>query len=86
MINNETTYDYISRLIQDKYNTKFALIDDSHKHKGHSGYSDAGSHFTLMFDKSDFIGISRVNLHREILSIFKEDIPDRIHALSIKLK
>lgn len=75
----------IEQKLRDALNiTAIEVLDESHKHAGHSGAPDGGqSHFQLTLVSSDFVGKSRVARQREIYRILKAEMAGPIHALSI---
>lgn len=64
--------------------TTLEIINDSAKHQGHAGYA-AESHFRVIIASAHFTGRSTLSNHRLIYDILKEEVPDKIHALSIKI-
>lgn len=65
--------------------TRFELINDSEKHRGHADYDGSGeSHFTLMIESPLFAGQNRVQRQRAIYAALGELMVDKVHALSIK--
>lgn len=61
------------------------VINQSHKHQGHSGDDGSGeSHFDLYIVSKLLQGKSRVERHRMIFSILQNNIETLPHALSIK--
>ena len=67
--------------------TRLELVDDSEKHRGHGGYTDAGeSHFSLLIESPQFAGKSRVERQRLVHAALGELVGNRVHALSIKAK
>lgn len=66
---------------------KLEIIDESHLHKGHVGYSDEGeSHFRIKISSDNFKGLSRVNQHKIIYNILADEMKNKIHALAIEIK
>jgi len=61
------------------------VIDDSHKHIGHTGHGGAG-HFTVNIVAAAFAGQALVNKHRLIYTALQELMGPEIHALSINAK
>ena len=62
------------------------VINDSEKHKGHSGSPNSGnSHFSITIKSKKLSGLTRVNGQRAIHQVLKEDLAEYIHALSIKI-
>ncbi len=61
------------------------IVDDSDKHKGHSGSSEAGeTHFTVTIKSSVFLGVNRVSRQRLVMNALSEELAGPVHALSIK--
>lgn len=61
------------------------MVDDSDKHKGHSGSSDAGeTHFSVTITSSVFLGVNRVGRQRLVMNALSEELAGPVHALSIK--
>lgn len=65
--------------------TRFAVINDSAKHHGHSGDDGSGeSHFTIEIESPAFAGVSRL-MRQRLVNKALGDIPGtRVHALAIK--
>lgn len=60
------------------------VIDDSHKHIGHSGHNGVGeSHFRVEIVSSRFEGLNRVARHQLVYKVLEDLIPP-VHALQIK--
>jgi BolA family transcriptional regulator, general stress-responsive regulator len=66
---------------------RLAVIDDSEKHRGHSGHDARGeSHFTVEVVADVFAGKNRVARHRLINAALAELLAERVHALAIIAK
>ena len=67
--------------------SRFAVINDSARHHGHSGDDGSGeSHFTVEIESAAFAGVSRLQRQR-LVNAALGDIPgQRVHALAIKAK
>ncbi len=65
--------------------TRLEVINDSAKHRGHSGDDGSGeSHFTVMIESKSFEGVNRLQRQR-LVNAALGDIPgQRVHALAIK--
>ena len=60
------------------------IVDDSHRHVGHAGHDGGGeSHFRVSVVSSAFIGLSRVERQRRVYALLRDELADRVHALSI---
>ena len=63
------------------------VINDSAKHRGHTGDDGSGeSHFTVDVVASAFVGQSRVARQRMINSALADLLRDKVHALAIKAR
>lgn len=74
-----------SRLQEAFSPTYLEVLDESADHIGHAGYQGGGRHFAIVIAAPCFSGISRVEAHRQIYSLFTDLMPDEIHALRIKV-
>ncbi len=62
------------------------VINESHKHKGHSGSPETGeSHFKISLKALAFEGLSRVAAHQLIYKTLEAEFKAGLHALSIKI-
>jgi len=77
-------------LIRERLQNKFSpsyldVIDDGYKHHGHEGSKGGAGHYTVVIVAESLKGKSRIMAHREIYQVLNDLIPDKIHALVIKL-
>ena len=62
------------------------VIDESHKHIGHSGYKPEGeTHFKIKMKASVFGGLTRLDMQRQVFKALSKEMESRIHALSLEL-
>ena len=62
------------------------VINDTEKHKGHSGYQEGlDTHFKIKIASSKFEGLSHLEKHRLVYSVLKDELQKKIHALSITI-
>ncbi|MGV8948150.1 MAG: BolA family protein [Candidatus Paracaedibacter sp.] len=62
------------------------IVDESHKHAGHAGARPGGnSHFHVKIISTAFTTLSRLERHRFVHDILKDELNDQIHALSLTL-
>ena len=60
------------------------IINESHLHAGHAGSPGTGnSHFRMKIISEAFAGKSRVDRHRLINEILKDELAGKIHALAL---
>ena len=62
------------------------IVDNSLKHKGHKFFSSEKFHLHLKIKSIHLNSISRVNAHKLIMKILKEDLKIKIHALEISIE
>ena len=77
----------IQKILNEKFNPEILeVLDESHKHQGHSGYLECEeTHFKLTISADAINGKTRLEKHRDIHLALKEIMP-KIHALQIILK
>lgn len=65
--------------------THLAIINDSGKHRGHTGDDGSGeSHFSVEIESDAFAGVNRV-MRQRMVNRALGDLPgDRVHALAIR--
>ena len=60
------------------------LINDSHRHAGHSGDNGSGvSHLRLSISSAGFAGLNAVARHRLIYGLLQEELAGPLHALQL---
>lgn len=65
--------------------THLEVLDESDQHIGHAGHQGGGRHFAVIISAERFNHLSKVEAHREIYALFADMMPDKIHALRIKI-
>jgi BolA protein len=74
---------YILARLQDHGFKVITCDDQSADHAGHAGHGSE-SHFYIELKQSFNSAKERLEVHKKVLSLFADDIPQGIHALSIK--
>jgi BolA protein len=80
----------VSAVIREKLTQAFMpsrldVVDDSDKHKGHSGAREGGeSHFTVIIQAAAFEGVSRIERQRLVHKALAEELAGPVHALSVQ--
>ena len=65
--------------------TRLEIVNDSARHRGHSGDDGSGeSHFTVSVESPLLAGLGRVARQRAVYDALGELVRERIHALSIR--
>lgn len=63
------------------------VIDESERHRGHSGWREGGeTHFRVRVVSRLFSGKSRIDRHRAINGCLKEELQGGVHALAIEAR
>lgn len=66
---------------------ELTVVDESHRHAGHSGARPGGeTHFAVFIVSPAFAGQSRVAIHRAINDALKDEFAAGVHALAISAK
>jgi BolA protein len=64
--------------------TRLAVIDESHRHAGHTGARPEGeTHFAVTITSAGFSGLSRVARQRLVYDALKQELASGVHALSL---
>lgn len=81
------TADSIAAKLKSELNPDLIDVQDvSHHHAGHAGWREGGgTHFEVTIRASAFAGQSRVQRHRMVNQILKEDLAGGVHALELHL-
>ena len=83
----ENYFSYIEKKLEEKINfEKLEIIDNSHKHKGHKFFSEDKYHLHLKIESLYLKSISRLSAQKLIMSILKDDLKTKIHALEISIE
>jgi len=65
--------------------TRLDIVNESHQHAGHSSSPETGeSHFRVLIVSDAFSGKSRVERHRIVNDVLRDELRDGVHALAIK--
>jgi BolA protein len=74
----------LNKLAQAFPDAELTLEDQSHLHAGHAGARPEGeTHFKLLAVAPGFAGKSRIERHRMINNVLKDELGGHVHALAI---
>ena len=66
--------------------THLEVINESHKHKGHSQSPNSGnSHFLIIITSDKLKSMSRLDGQRKIYEVLEKEMKSQIHALQRKI-
>ncbi|HEX8666972.1 MAG TPA: BolA family protein [Allosphingosinicella sp.] len=64
---------------------RLEVINDSARHRGHSGDDGSGeSHFTVVVEAERFRGMNRLDRQRAVNQALGDLLRERVHALAIR--
>jgi|TARA_B100001540_G_C15813617_1_gene645900 BolA protein len=61
------------------------VIDNSHKHRGHKNYQENKLHLKIVINSDHLKSLDRIQAHKKIMKILKNEIKEKIHALELKI-
>ena len=65
---------------------QLTLIDNSNLHSKHKSFDSEKFYLKLIIKSSKLKSMSKIEAHKLIFSILKDEMKNKIHALEIKLK
>ena len=79
--------DIIKKKINEKIKTSsITLIDNSNLHKKHKFFDINKYHLKIIIESQELKKINKIDAHKKIFSILKEEMANKIHALEIEIK
>ena len=80
-------YDEIKEKIRQKINPEnIILIDNSSLHTKHKSFDPNKFHLKIIIKSEKLKNMSKITAHKEIFSILKNEMKNKIHALEIEIK
>tara|TARA_B110000014_G_C19837529_1_gene434240 strand:+ start:349 stop:600 length:252 start_codon:yes stop_codon:yes gene_type:complete len=65
---------------------KITLIDNSHLHKKHKSFDINKFHLKIIIESKILKKMNKIEAHKKIFSILKDEMNNKIHALEIEIK
>jgi len=79
-------YDEIKKKITKEINPQnITLIDNSHLHEKHKSFDINKFHFKIIIESKKLKKMNKIEAHKKIFSILKEEMENKIHALEIEI-
>ena len=77
--------------VKEKINRKIKpediiLIDNSHLHSKHKSFDVNKFHIKIIIKSKKLKSMSKILAHKEIFSILKDEMSNKIHALEIEIR
>tara|TARA_B100000029_G_scaffold259142_1_gene255816 strand:+ start:956 stop:1210 length:255 start_codon:yes stop_codon:yes gene_type:complete len=74
--------------VKEKINNKIKpeniiLIDNSNLHAGHKSFDSSKLHLKIIIKSKKLKSMSKIEAHKQIFSILKDEMKSKIHALEI---
>ena len=78
--------DKVKAKINKKINPEnIILIDNSHLHSKHKSFDPEKIHLKIIIQSEKLKKMNKIMAHKEIYSILKDEISNKIHALEIEI-
>ena len=79
--------DEVKKKIIKKINLEdIILIDNSHLHSKHKSFDVNKFHIKIIIKSKKLKSMSKIMAHKEIFSILKDEMGNKIHALEIEIQ
>ena len=79
-------FDKIKEKIIEKINPEnIILIDNSHLHTKHKSFDLNKFHIKLIIKSKKLKNMNKIAAHKEIYSVLKDEMSNKIHALEIEI-
>ena len=79
-------FDKVKEKINKEINPEsIMLIDKSHFHTKHKSFSPNKFHLKIIIKSKKLKNMNKIKAHKEIFSILKEEMNNKIHALEIEI-
>tara|TARA_B100000131_G_C17614824_1_gene409208 strand:+ start:35 stop:289 length:255 start_codon:yes stop_codon:yes gene_type:complete len=79
-------FDEIKKKITKEINPdNIILIDNSHLHKKHKSFDINKFHFKIIIESKKLKKMNKIEAHKKIFSILKDEMKNKIHALEIEI-
>ena len=80
-------HEKIKKKIKEKINPEnIILIDNSNLHKKHKSFDQNKIHLKIIIESQKLKKMNKIDGHKTIFSILKEEMKNKIHALEIEIK
>tara|TARA_B100000029_G_C17409525_1_gene900181 strand:- start:177 stop:431 length:255 start_codon:yes stop_codon:yes gene_type:complete len=80
-------FEEIKKKISNKFNPEeLLLIDNSYLHKSHKSFDPKKFHLKIIIKSDVLKKKGKIEAHKAIFSILKDEMEEKIHALEIEIK
>ena len=79
-------FDKVKEKVSRKINPEnIILIDNSHLHTKHKSFDSNKLHLKIIIKSEKLKNMNKIMAHKEIYSILKDEMSNKIHALEIEI-
>jgi len=79
-------FEQIRKKINNELETQnITLIDNSRFHNKHKSFDPSKSHIKIIIQSDDLKKMSKIEAHKKIFSILRDEMNTKIHALEIEI-
>ena len=64
---------------------KIDIVDNSHLHSKHKSFDKNKKHLKIIIKSSFLKNLNKIEGHKKIMEILKDELREKIHALEIKI-
>ena len=80
-------FDEVKEKVNNKINPEnIILIDNSHLHSKHKSFDVNKFHLKIVIKSKKLKSMSKIMAHKEIFSVLKDEMSNKIHALEIEIQ
>ena len=80
-------FDEVKEKVNNKINPEnIILIDNSHLHRKHKSFDIDKFHLKIIIKSKKLKSMSKIMAHKEIFSVLKDEMNNKIHALEIEIQ
>ena len=80
-------FDEVKEKVNNKINPEnIILIDNSHLHSKHKSFDINKFHLKIIIKSKKLKNMSKIMAHKEIFSVLKDEMSNKIHALEIEIQ
>tara|TARA_B100000029_G_scaffold287520_1_gene281238 strand:+ start:206 stop:460 length:255 start_codon:yes stop_codon:yes gene_type:complete len=82
-----TIFDKIKKKINKEINPEnITIIDNSNLHKKHKSFDINKYHIKIIIESNALRKMAKIDAHKKIFSLLKDEMKNKIHALEIEIK
>ena len=74
------------KIKKDIPDSSIEIIDNTHLHKHHKSFNKSKTHLKIIIQSDTLRNLNRIDSHKKIITILRDEIQKKIHSLEIKIK